>query len=104
MIYIRADANPNIGMGHIMRCLSIADAFHTLGNSLMFILADEHVLPLITERGYEAIVLHSAYNNMEAELPLWESQGIVTADFIIVDSYYVTAGTSTYRAMRGMGN
>ncbi len=91
MIYIRTDANPNIGMGHIMRCLSIADAFHTLGNSLMFILADEHVLSLITERGFGAIVLHSAYNNMEAELPLWETRGIVTADFIIVDSYYATA-------------
>lgn len=91
MIYIRADANPYIGMGHIMRCLSIADAFHTVGNSPIFILADEHVLPLIIERGYEAVVIHSDYNNMEAELPLWESQGIVSADLIIVDSYYVTS-------------
>ena len=91
MIYIRADANPNIGIGHIMRCLSIADAFKTLGNSLIFILADEYALPLITERGYGAVVLYSDYNNMEAELPLWEAQGIVLADLIIVDSYYVTA-------------
>lgn len=91
MIYIRADANPNIGMGHIMRCLSIADAFHRVGNSPIFIIADEQVLPLITERGYEAVVLHSNYNNMEAELLLWESQGIMSADIIIVDSYYVTA-------------
>ncbi len=92
MIYIRADANPNIGMGHIMRCLSIADAFHTLGSSPVFILADENVLPIITERGYTAVVLHSDYKNMEAELPLWKSQGIFSADLIIVDSYFVTEG------------
>lgn len=92
MIYIRADANPKIGMGHIMRCLSIADAFVRIGKSVIFILADDQVLPLITKRGYETIVLHSDYKNMEAELPLWESQGIILADFIIVDSYYATAG------------
>lgn len=92
MIYIRTDANPNIGMGHIMRCLSIADAFHELGNPLIFILADEHILPLITTRGYKAIILHSDYNDMEAELSLWKLQDIASADLIIVDSYYATAG------------
>lgn len=90
MIYIRADANPNIGMGHIMRCLSIADAFYALKNRIVFLLADEYVLPLITERGYKAVVLYSNYNNMEAELPLWESQNLFSAELIIVDSYYVT--------------
>lgn len=92
MIYIRADANPNIGMGHIMRCLSIADTFRAFGNTPVFILADDRVLSLIIERGYEAIVLHSEYNNMEAELQLWESKSIISADFILVDSYFVTAG------------
>lgn len=92
VIYIRADANPNIGMGHIMRCLSIADAFHRLGSSPVFLLADENVLPIITDRGHKAIVFHSDYKNMEAELPLWKSQGIFSADLIIVDSYFATEG------------
>lgn len=91
MIYIRADANTTIGMGHIMRCLSIADAFCDIDNDPTFILADENVLPLIEKRGYKAIVLHSNYDNMEAELFLWEMNGIESADFILVDSYYVTA-------------
>ena len=26
MLYIRADGNTDIGMGHVMRCLSIAEA------------------------------------------------------------------------------
>lgn len=91
MIYIRADANPNIGMGHIMRCLSIADAFHMVDKSPVFIIADEQVLSLISERGYEARIIHSDYKDMEAELPLWEPQGIEPDDIIIIDSYYVTS-------------
>ena len=90
MIYIRADANPNIGMGHIMRCLSIADAFHSAGLDLTFILADDGVKPLVISRGYQVIILHSDYEHMEAELPLWESQTIKSTDYIIIDSYFIS--------------
>lgn len=90
MIYIRADANSNIGMGHIMRCLSIADAFRSNGIMSTFIVADENALAVVALRGYEAIVLNSAFDDMEAELPLWKLKGILEADIIIVDSYFVT--------------
>jgi len=33
MILFRADANQTIGIGHIMRCLSIADALASLPSS-----------------------------------------------------------------------
>lgn len=88
MIYIRADANPDIGMGHIMRCLSIADAARSLGESVIFILADDTVRNMVEGRGYEAVVLKSDYRNMESEIKAWPLAG---ADIIIVDSYYVTA-------------
>ena len=93
MIYIRADANPSIGMGHIMRCLSIADAFHDLGHAVTFILADDGAEKLVINRGYNAIVLHSDYQVMEKELTLWDSQGVLSSegeDIIIVDSYFVS--------------
>lgn len=90
MVYIRADANPNIGMGHIMRCLSIADAFHTRGVHPVFIIADEQVLSLIRKRGYKAIVLHSNYADMKAELQCWDAENIGIANIIIIDSYYAT--------------
>ena len=88
MIYIRADANPNIGMGHIMRCLSIADAFTSVGNNVCFVLADDTVQSLVQSRGYETIILHSDYRGMDAELSFWPS---IFLDLIIVDSYFVTA-------------
>lgn len=93
MIYIRADANQSIGMGHIMRCLSIADAFHNLGHVVTFILADDSVEQLVINRNYKAIVLYSDYQVMETELPLWDSQGVPSSegeDIIIVDSYFVS--------------
>ena len=42
MIYVRADGNTNIGMGHIMRCLSISDAISDIADASkkpVFILA-----------------------------------------------------------------
>ena len=63
MILFRADANSNIGLGHIMRCLSIADALSSITteptivrgkDSIKFVLADETVSELIKSRGYAA--------------------------------------------------
>lgn len=87
-VVFRADANHNIGMGHIMRCLSVADAFQALGHNVSFIIADEGMSSLIEQRDYEAVILNSDYRMMEEELKLWPE---LTPDLIIVDSYYVTA-------------
>lgn len=86
--FIRADANPNIGMGHVMRCLSIADALRASNQDVIFILADDTALSLIKTRGYNTFVLNSNYKDMASELPSWPKNP--TPDAIIVDSYFVT--------------
>lgn len=86
-ITFRVDANRNIGMGHIMRCLSLADVFFSAGHRITFVLADETVEKNVNDRGYDSVVLNSDYKNMESELVYWP---MVTQDIIIVDSYYVT--------------
>ncbi len=87
-ILIRADANKAIGMGHIMRTVSIAASFRTAGCNVEFIIADDSVSELISNRGYKAIILNSDYQRMDDELALWPQD--IHADLIIVDSYYVT--------------
>ncbi len=86
-ILFRVDANNKIGMGHIMRCLSIADAFYEVGCQVEFIIADEGVSGVINDRGYKTIVLNSDYTMMEMER--WPKD--LQAEFTIVDSYFVTA-------------
>lgn len=91
MILFRADGNPQLGSGHIMRCLSLADAFRDMGQSSVFVIADDCVQGSIHRRGYECRVLHTEYDRMEDELSallpaLWELQ----PHCAVLDSYFVT--------------
>lgn len=91
MLYIRVDMNETIATGHIMRCLSIAEAAEELGEQAVFLLADEEAVPLLEQKGYGSIVLHSPWDNMEEELPALQKvikeRGIQK---LLVDSYQVT--------------
>lgn len=92
MIWIRADANKEIGMGHVMRCLSIADALKKRGEQVCFLTADESAAALFRERGQEYRVLHSDYAMLEGELGTLE--GMLSENppsFFLADSYFVTA-------------
>lgn len=91
MIYIRVDMNAQIATGHVMRCLSIADALRGFGEPVRFILADEQAVGLLKQRGYDAIVLHTQWNCMEEELSVL-SQVIQNEHIekILIDSYQVT--------------
>lgn len=109
-ILIRADGNAGIGAGHLMRCLTIAEA---LGNKAQvgFVCADRASAELVLSKGFDAYVLETDYRHMEQELPLWEQlfgggvkrtqemseqkeigqqEQYVQKRIILVDSYYVT--------------
>ena len=50
MIWIRADANKEIGSGHMMRCLSVAEALKKRGEQVIFVVADEEATQLLAQR------------------------------------------------------
>ncbi len=91
-VYIRTDMNETIATGHMMRCLSIADALQEKGWETVFLTADEKPLELLERRGYKAIVLNTEWNRMEEELPvLLPILRKYRIRKLLVDSYQVTA-------------
>lgn len=72
MIWIRADANREIGTGHVMRCLSIAAALKKLGQQVCFLTADQGAAALLQAKGQAYRVLDSDYRNLEGELAILE--------------------------------
>lgn len=61
-VSFRADASLQIGTGHVVRCLTLADALRERGARSTFICRPHagHLLDLIKQRGHEAIALPPA--------------------------------------------
>ncbi len=91
MIYIRADANEIIGVGHIMRCLSIAQQLKSLQEKAVFIISDERSRKIIDDYGFEVICLNSQWDDLDKEIPyLCDAIDKYHINKILIDSYYVT--------------
>lgn len=92
MYIIRADGNAKIGAGHLMRCLTIAQALAKRldgKKEICFWCAEEASGDLVRSHGFQAKVLGTDYRNMETELTGWEK--LTSRNHIIlVDSYYAT--------------
>lgn len=90
MILFRADGNAQVGSGHIMRCLSFADAFRDEGQTVVFVTADDCFQSAIRGRGYECVVLHAKYDHMEGDLPKFlPLLQKLRPSFVLLDSYFV---------------
>ena len=91
MILFRADGNNIVGTGHIMRCLSIADAFRRRGENSVFVIADDFAKEMIVSRGYETVTLGTRYDSLEDEIEIMRSliHGR-NPSYVILDTYFVT--------------
>lgn len=110
-IIFRVDASPEIGTGHVMRCLTLAEALRERGCECQFICREHpgNLIDLISERGFTAHCLPSA----EASRGLrqdprslahaewlgadWrtdaaqtrKAMGDVTVDWLVIDHYAI---------------
>ena len=91
MIAIRVDANEHIASGHVMRCLSIAEALAELGVETLFFTSDYFAEEMIVKRGFGVVCLNNDWNDKDSELdqfvPLLQENH---PDMLLVDSYQVT--------------
>ncbi|WMJ24047.1 UDP-2,4-diacetamido-2,4,6-trideoxy-beta-L-altropyranose hydrolase [Paludicola sp. MB14-C6] len=91
MIAFRVDANKQIGLGHIMRCISVAKELVKRNVEVLFITADYHPTDIIKKANFQHIVLDSDYKHLENEvellLPILTNKQV---NCLIVDSYFIS--------------
>jgi UDP-2,4-diacetamido-2,4,6-trideoxy-beta-L-altropyranose hydrolase len=65
-IAIRTDASSQIGTGHFMRCLTLADGLKESGAKIRFVSRHlpEHLRSMLAEKGHEFVSLDSTQNDM----------------------------------------
>lgn len=91
MVIVRADANNVIGMGHIMRCMSIGKQLHKLGEKVLFVISENYSENIIRTSGFECVCIGNMYSDKESEID--ELSEIIidnAADILLIDSYEVT--------------
>lgn len=107
-IVIRADASALIGAGHVMRCLTLAEALRKGGATVSFICREwpGHLCDLIEQRGFLVAKLPAAQDtagptewrgDAKETLAVMEAMGICP-DWLVVDHYGL--GCSWERALR----
>lgn len=91
MIFVRADANAQIATGHIMRCLSIANALKEQGEEVTFVTADEYGNSFLADSGFAHICLQSKWDDLEQEIDFLVSLIMEKkVKLLVLDTYYVT--------------
>ena len=89
-ILIRADASAEIGTGHLMRCLALAQGWKARGGQVTFITACESsgLLDRLSHEGFETIRLDSPYPKPAD----WEATSQVLAAhpnaWVVLDGYH----------------
>lgn len=105
-IAFRTDASLQIGSGHVMRCLTLADALREQGAECQFIcrVHEGHMMSLIEQLGYPVKALpasmntfnpdaksgHAAWLNCDWEEDVLQTQQVIgpdVVDWLIVDHY-----------------
>lgn len=103
---IRADASIEIGTGHVMRSLALADYLHERGAEVTFISRrlSGHVAELIENKGFEVKLLKPDNVGFSLKRDAEETtrivEGLGGCDCLIVDNYLLNAKWE--RAVRGV--
>jgi UDP-2,4-diacetamido-2,4,6-trideoxy-beta-L-altropyranose hydrolase len=101
---IRADASAEIGTGHVMRCLALAQAWQDAGGTAIFALAESTpaILSRLTAEDFEAIGIRASRGSSEdaqSTLGLRRSHNV---DLIVLDGY--AFGSEYQRRMKASAN
>ncbi|SEE39993.1 UDP-2,4-diacetamido-2,4,6-trideoxy-beta-L-altropyranose hydrolase [Pseudomonas kilonensis] len=83
-VVFRADASLQIGSGHVMRCLTLAEALRAEGAECHFICREHlgHLLDLIRSKGFSAYGLSTADNSSDSGMPVRQAVELTHAHWL----------------------
>ena len=91
MIYFRVDSNSQIGSGHVMRSIALAQAFRKVGHEIVFLTADDNPILMLRDKNFRCVVLDSVWNDLSREID--KVRDILRRDarsILIIDTYQIT--------------
>ncbi|MBD2680430.1 MULTISPECIES: UDP-2,4-diacetamido-2,4,6-trideoxy-beta-L-altropyranose hydrolase [Nostoc] len=88
-LLIRVDASTQIGTGHLMRCLALAQAWHDAGNQVIFVMATEapDLINRLKSEGMEVIYLPIEIGSAEDAKETAKLARQFDANWVVVDGY-----------------
>ena len=94
-VVFRADASREMGHGHVMRCLTLADALAARGGRCLFVCRDEvgHLCDEVVARGHELAVIEA--HSMLGDARQTAAAMGEPADWLVVDHYALDAQWET---------
>lgn len=98
VVIFRVDADEQVGMGHLMRCLTIAEALQILNVESHFVIADKVAKRIVNERGFNVTQIDYRYKNYKIEdaQVLKRIAKKYGATDVVVDSYLITYEYAKY--------
>jgi len=92
-LLVRVDASAQIGTGHLMRCLALAQAWRDVGGRVVFLMAMESP-PLearLRSEGMEVVHLPVQPGSMDDAIQTADFARQLGADWVVVDGYHFGA-------------
>lgn len=93
-IIFRVDSSRSLGAGHLMRCLTLAEAMKNRGARSHFVYQTlpDHLGRLIKERGYSCTEISGRHFDLDRDAQLTlDSIHSTGADWVIIDHYLIDA-------------
>lgn len=89
-VAVRTDGGPNVGMGHIQRCLALSSQLRKKGAEILFVSKEEEaVKKKIEQEGFEVITLKDNIDSKEDLKNTINAIKTYRADVVITDSYTI---------------